>query len=153
MGTSSTLRKQRHCVFNLHVHLVFVTKYRYGVSTLEALENLGIFLRLCAGILRTNLLRQAEEWDPEWGSSLLPTHIRFYESSPERSHTMKQRSGLPIQSCFLKLFHPVFCSCSISCADNTRSISSRIFTAFSVLAIPRINFVSACVPSEGAASI
>jgi putative transposase len=32
------LRSGRHCVFNLHVHLVFVTKYRRGVFTREALD-------------------------------------------------------------------------------------------------------------------
>jgi len=48
METSSTLRTGRHCVFNLHVHLVFVTKYRHGVLTLDALESLGkIFEDVC----------------------------------------------------------------------------------------------------------
>jgi putative transposase len=31
MTKSSEIRTGRHCVFNLHVHLVFVTKYRKGV--------------------------------------------------------------------------------------------------------------------------
>lgn len=31
-------RSGRHCVFNIHIHLVFVTKYRRGVFTKEALD-------------------------------------------------------------------------------------------------------------------
>ena len=59
METSSTLRTGRHCVFNLHVHLVFVTKYRHGVLTPEALESLGeIFEDVCrdfeAELVETN---------------------------------------------------------------------------------------------------
>jgi putative transposase len=33
MDTSQDIRTGRHCVFNIHVHLVFVTKYRRGVFT------------------------------------------------------------------------------------------------------------------------
>ena len=33
MDKSNTIRHGRHCVFNLHVHLVFVTKYRRKVFT------------------------------------------------------------------------------------------------------------------------
>lgn len=31
MTNSSNYRTGRHCIFNLHCHLVFVTKYRYDV--------------------------------------------------------------------------------------------------------------------------
>ena len=59
MDTSSTLRTGRHCVFNLHVYLVFVTKYRYGVLTPQALESLKeIFEAVCrdfeAELVETN---------------------------------------------------------------------------------------------------
>jgi putative transposase len=59
MEKSSILRAGRYCVFNLHVHLVFVTKYRYGVLTPEALESLGeIFKDVCrdfeAELVETN---------------------------------------------------------------------------------------------------
>lgn len=42
------IRSGRHCVFNMHVHLVFVTKYRKDVFTkamLEAME--GMFKKVC----------------------------------------------------------------------------------------------------------
>lgn len=41
MQMSSDIRSGRHCVFNLHVHLVFVTKYRRHVlngAMLEAMK-------------------------------------------------------------------------------------------------------------------
>ena len=49
MGTSSELRHGRHCVFVMHVHLVFVTKYRRNVFTREILGDLRpIFAKVCA---------------------------------------------------------------------------------------------------------
>jgi putative transposase len=43
------VRTGRHCVFMLHVHLVFVTKYRRGVFTKEVIDDLhDIFAGVCA---------------------------------------------------------------------------------------------------------
>ena len=48
MTLSSEIRHGRHCVFELHVHLVFVTKYRYRVLDGDALERLrAIFSKVC----------------------------------------------------------------------------------------------------------
>ncbi|RQD65567.1 MAG: IS200/IS605 family transposase [Desulfonatronovibrio sp. MSAO_Bac4] len=48
MNMSSELRTGRHCVFNLHVHLVFVTKYRRKVLSTEALNYLkDTFASIC----------------------------------------------------------------------------------------------------------
>ncbi|MFB7333764.1 IS200/IS605 family transposase [Streptomyces adustus] len=33
MGSDENVRTGRHCVFRIHVHLVFVTQYRYSVFT------------------------------------------------------------------------------------------------------------------------
>ena len=45
---STELRHGRHCVFLMHVHLVFVTKYRRGVFSKEILEDLhAIFASVC----------------------------------------------------------------------------------------------------------
>ncbi len=42
------LRRGRHVVFNLHVHLIFVTKYRREVFTKEILDELrSIFEQVC----------------------------------------------------------------------------------------------------------
>lgn len=45
---NNKLNKARGCVYRLSVHLVFVTKYRRKVITLEILDDLEkIFTRLC----------------------------------------------------------------------------------------------------------
>ena len=48
MENKSTIRTGRHCTFNLHVHLIFVTKYRRGVFNKQILDDLNdIFLNVC----------------------------------------------------------------------------------------------------------
>lgn len=48
MKKSNTLRTGRHCVFAMHVHLVFVTKYRRKVFTKAIIEDLGkTFHKVC----------------------------------------------------------------------------------------------------------
>jgi putative transposase len=48
MTDANEIRHGRHCIFNLHIHLVFVTKYRRGVFTGEVLTDLrGIFAAVC----------------------------------------------------------------------------------------------------------
>ena len=45
---SNDLRRGRHVVFNLHVHLVFVAKYRRKVFTKEILDDMrGILESVC----------------------------------------------------------------------------------------------------------
>ncbi len=46
--STSDIRTGRHCVFNLHVHLVFVTKYRRGVFSKAMLDDMKtIFTKVC----------------------------------------------------------------------------------------------------------
>lgn len=48
MNISNTIRTGRHCVFNMHVHLVFVTKYRRNVFTKAMLNFMRtIFKDIC----------------------------------------------------------------------------------------------------------
>ena len=48
MKKANDIRTGRHCVFLLHAHLVFVTKYRYGVFTESILDGLKeIFASVC----------------------------------------------------------------------------------------------------------
>jgi putative transposase len=48
MQLSNDIRHGRHCVFALHVHLVFVTKYRRRVFDGDALQRLqAIFEKVC----------------------------------------------------------------------------------------------------------
>ena len=47
-SSNRDIRTGRHCVFTLHVHLVFVTKYRRSVFSPELLNNLeSIFSNIC----------------------------------------------------------------------------------------------------------
>ena len=49
MEKETGLRRGRHVVFNLHVHLVFMAKYRLKVLTKEVLDDMrGIFESVCA---------------------------------------------------------------------------------------------------------
>src|SRR5215831_6488493 len=48
MANTNEFRTGRHCVFALHVHLVFVTKYRRHVLSAAMHETLrGIFSKVC----------------------------------------------------------------------------------------------------------
>ena len=48
MENSNEIRVGRHCVFNLHVHLVFVSKYRRHVFTKTSLDRMQqIFATVC----------------------------------------------------------------------------------------------------------
>ena len=58
---SSDLRRGRYVVYNLHVHLVFVAKYRGKVFTKEILDDMrGIFESVC-----TDFEAQLVEFDGE----------------------------------------------------------------------------------------
>ena len=48
MSQSTTIRTGRHCVFDLHAHLVFITKYREGALDEDAIERLHLaFTKVC----------------------------------------------------------------------------------------------------------
>ena len=58
---SNDLRRGRHVVYNLHVHLVFIAKYRGKVLTKEILDDMrGIFESVC-----TDFEAQLVEFDGE----------------------------------------------------------------------------------------
>ena len=49
MGDNGDIRTGRHCVFLLHAHLVFITKYRHAVFTAEHLTRMEQVMRdVCA---------------------------------------------------------------------------------------------------------
>ena len=61
MEKETDLRRGRYVVFNLHVHLVFVAKYRRKVFTKEVLDDMrGIFESVC-----TDFEAQLVEFDGE----------------------------------------------------------------------------------------
>ena len=48
MKKETEIRHGRHCIFNMHVHLVFVTKFRRDVFTKAILDDLNlIFESVC----------------------------------------------------------------------------------------------------------
>ena len=48
MTQDNDIRHGRHCVFQMHVHLVFVAKYRRRVFDAAAITTLrGIFAKVC----------------------------------------------------------------------------------------------------------
>ncbi len=48
MEKTNEIRTGRHCIFNLHVHLVFVTKYRRRVFTKTILDRMeDVFKTVC----------------------------------------------------------------------------------------------------------
>jgi len=62
MVDNNDIRTGRHCVFNMHVHLVFVTKYRRGVFTKPILNDLQkIFASVCGDFEATLVEFDGEE--------------------------------------------------------------------------------------------
>lgn len=48
MDKVNDIRRGRHCIFNMHVHLVFVTKYRRDVFDQAAITRLReLFAKIC----------------------------------------------------------------------------------------------------------
>ena len=48
MKKETDIRRGRHCTFLMHVHLVFITKYRRKIFDQDAIEKLrGYFLSVC----------------------------------------------------------------------------------------------------------
>ena len=61
MNKSSDIRTGRHCVFKLHVHLVFVTKYRKKVFTDEILRDLEVIFKDVCQNFETELMEMNGE--------------------------------------------------------------------------------------------
>ena len=76
MKKVNDIRTGRHCVFLLHAHLVFVTKYRYGVFTKTILDDLKeIFASVCR-----NFEAELVEFDGE------DDHVHLLVVSSKSSH-------------------------------------------------------------------
>ncbi len=85
------VRTGRHCVFMLHVHLVFVTKYRRGVFTKEVIEDLrGIFAKVC-----TDFEAELVEFDGE------DDHVHLLVNYPPKVAVSKLVNSLKGVSSYL----------------------------------------------------
>jgi putative transposase len=62
MSNESNIRHGRHCVFKLHVHWVFVAKYRRRVFDVQAIHLLrGIFADVCSDAHATLVQMDGED--------------------------------------------------------------------------------------------
>jgi putative transposase len=85
---SSDIRKGRHCIFNLHVHLVFVTKYRTKVFTKIILNDMReIFSGVCKAFEAT-----LEEFDGE------EDHVHLLVHYPPKTSISKMVNSLKMAS-------------------------------------------------------
>lgn len=53
---STDLRRGRSCVFLMHIHLVFITKYRRKIFTKQILDELGMIFKSVCGDFESNLV-------------------------------------------------------------------------------------------------
>jgi putative transposase len=63
MHLSSEIRHGRHCVFQMHVHLVFVTKYRRSIFDDDALRRLRTYLEKVCTDFEAQLVAMNGETD------------------------------------------------------------------------------------------
>lgn len=89
MGKNNDIRHGWHCVFKMHVHFVFVTKYRREVFTKEVIDDLrGIFAKVCA-----DFEAELVEFDGEDDHVHLLVNYspKVSTSNNSRRHTKSQR--------------------------------------------------------------
>ena len=63
MERNQDIRQGRHCVFNMHVHLVFVAKYRRKIFDSDALDRLKRHFARVAGDFGATLISMEGERD------------------------------------------------------------------------------------------
>ena len=97
MEESSKIRTGRHCVFNLHVHLVFITKYRKNVFSKPILEEMKqIFTKIC-----TDFEAELIEFDGE------KDHVHLLVNYPPKVEVSKLVNSLKgVSSRLLRKNHP-----------------------------------------------
>ena len=97
MGNSNDIRRGRHYVFNLHVHLVFVAKYRKNIFTKAMIQTMkGLFEKICADF-ETGLVEIDGERD----------HVHLMLSYPPKVSVAKLVNSLKgVSSRRLKQLHP-----------------------------------------------
>jgi len=97
MSSSTAIRSGRHCVFNLHVHLVFVTKYRKKIFKKKHLDTMqNIFAKVCS-----NFECQLVEFDGE------SDHVHLLISYPPKNSISKLVNSLKgVSGRKLRIEHP-----------------------------------------------
>ena len=97
MNTKQSIRTGRHCVFKLHAHLVFVTKYRGKVFTGAHLKSLELlFDRVCR-----DFEAELQEFNGE------TDHVHLLVNFPPKVAVSKLVNSLKgVSSRRMKLLHP-----------------------------------------------
>ena len=97
MNKSSDIRTGRHCVFKLHVHLVFVTKYRKQVFNDEILKDLEIIFKDVCQNFETELIEMNGETE----------HIHLLLNYPPKVSVSKLVNSLKgVSSRLIRKKHP-----------------------------------------------
>lgn len=95
MKKKDDFRSGRHCVFNMHVHLVFVTKYRKRIFSKRAIDILDvIFSNICHDFNATLVEMDGEndhvhllvEYPPKLAVSSLVNSLKGVSSRLLRKH-------------------------------------------------------------------
>ena len=91
------LRKGRHCVFLMHAHLIFITKYRGAVFNAEHLNTLERICRKVCAEFEVDLIEFNGEWD----------HVHLLVNYPPKAAISKLVNSLKgVSSRQMKLYHP-----------------------------------------------
>lgn len=97
MDKSTHFRTGRHCIFNLHAHLVFVTKYRFGVLKGHMFPSLEKLFRKVCEDFEAELVEINGEED----------HVHLLIHYPPKVSISKLVNSLKgVSSRKLKLHHP-----------------------------------------------
>ncbi|AKX49180.1 cytosine methyltransferase [Thiopseudomonas alkaliphila] len=97
MRKNNTYRTGRHCVFELHAHLVFITKYRGAVFADNHLRSLESIFRSVCTDFETELVEFNGEAD----------HVHLLVNFPPKVSVSKLVNSLKgVSSRRLKLLHP-----------------------------------------------
>nr|WP_298251221.1 IS200/IS605 family transposase [uncultured Halomonas sp.] len=97
MDTKQAIRTGRHCVFLMHAHLVFVTKYRGKVFNADQLATLERILRDVCSDFESEL----EEFNGE------DDHVHLLVNFPPKVAVSRLVNSLKgVSSRQMKLYHP-----------------------------------------------
>ena len=104
MNKINQIRSGRHCVFNLHIHLVFVTKYRKKIFNATAINILNIIFAEVCSDFEANLIEIDGEKD----------HVHLLIEYPPKIAISKLVNSLKGVYCKISLitniFSIIFCS-------------------------------------------
>lgn len=97
MTTSTNIRTGRHCIFDMHVHLVFVTKYRKRIFTKKILD----FMKVIFEDVARNFEAEVVEFDGE------KDHVHLLIHYPPKISVSKLVNSLKgVSSRYLKIHFP-----------------------------------------------